>query len=70
MRHPGHGSLPPLPDGLQDEVLGRGGVVGADPVALANQEGLLLRGDVLGPGFSNEQLRKLPERKRLLRMEK
>ena len=64
MRHPGHGSLPPLPDGLQDEMLGGGRVVGANPVTRTHQQVLLLRGDILRAIFRNEKLRKLPANKK------
>ena len=65
MRHSRHGSFPPLSDGFEDEVLGGGSVVGADPVAGPHQQGALLGGHVLGPRLGHQQLRELPGNKKL-----
>ena len=64
MRHPRHRSLSPLPDGLQDEMLGGGRVVGAYPVTRSHQQVLLLRGDIFRSIFRNKKLRKLPANKK------
>ena len=65
MRHSRHGSFPPLSDGFEDEVLGGGCVVGADPVAGPHQQGALLGGHVLGPRLGHQQLGELPDNKKL-----
>ena len=42
-------------------MFGGGGIICSYPVTGAHQKVLLLRGNILGPGFSNEELWKLPK---------